>query len=93
MSRALVYSSAVLLALGTFWYLLAGSGSTDVGGMGSTPATTSEYEAITGFFMQDDPATGPDGFEYVGTSLTAGAVRSQERPSFRLRQKQKALPN
>lgn len=50
------------------WYLLAGNPSqVSRGGarMGSNTQPTFEYEALTGFFMQDEAATDPSSFDYV----------------------------
>lgn len=33
--------------------------------MGSYPRPTFEFEAVSGFFMQDEAATDPSSFDYV----------------------------
>ena len=63
MPRPLVYASSVLAGVVALYFLLAGW--SDRGNMGSAPAaTTYDFEAVKGFFLQDDPNTDPTSYDY-----------------------------
>lgn len=66
--------SAIVLALLISWFLLGGTLSSESSEMGSADEemykAKYEYEAVKGFFMQDDPKTDWKQFEYVRTLVS-----------------------
>ncbi|KAK4541504.1 hypothetical protein LTR36_007950 [Oleoguttula mirabilis] len=63
--RLALLFSALVIAVVAVRYLLAATGLTSSNGeMGSAPKAGFHYEAVSGVFMQDDPATDPATFDY-----------------------------
>lgn len=58
-------SAAVLGLLAVRYFLFDTQAAKNIGDMGSAPNVSFKFEAVTGFFMQDELSTDPVTFDYV----------------------------